>query len=177
MEGLKKMKKFGLLALLGLLAFALLITSCGGPKDVPVEEPPPVVEPVDTTPAPEPPPPPPPPPRLEENELMTVYFDFDKYNLRADAKVGLDHNYDLLKEFPDVIIKLEGHCDERGTIEYNLSLGDKRAQATVDYLVGLGIDPGRLSVISYGKERPVDPGHGEDAWAKNRRCEFRIISQ
>ncbi|MDH4156799.1 MAG: peptidoglycan-associated lipoprotein Pal [candidate division Zixibacteria bacterium] len=171
------MKKFGLLALLGLLVFALLFTSCTKPKPVIDEGPPPVVEPVDTTPAPQPPPPPPPPPKLQESQLMTVYFDFDKYNLRADAKVSLDHNYDLLKEFMDVIIKIEGHCDERGTIEYNLSLGDKRAKATVDYLVGLGINAGRLSVISYGKERPVDPGHNEDAWAKNRRCEFRIISQ
>jgi peptidoglycan-associated lipoprotein len=72
---------------------------------------------------------------------------------------------------------LEGHCDERGTVEYNLSLGEKRAKAVKDYLVGLGISADRLSIISYGKERPADPGHNEEAWAKNRRVEFRIISQ
>ena len=92
-------------------------------------------------------------------------------------KPSLDSNYALLKMFPDVVIKIEGHCDERGTVEYNLSLGQKRAQATQDYLTGLGIAASRISTISYGKERPVDPGHTEAAWAKNRRCEFRIISQ
>jgi len=75
------------------------------------------------------------------------------------------------------VIKIEGHCDERGTVEYNLSLGEKRAKATMDYLVGLGIDPGRISIISYGKERPADQGHTEAAWSKNRRCEFRVITQ
>jgi peptidoglycan-associated lipoprotein len=106
-----------------------------------------------------------------------VYFDFDKYNLRPDARTALDHDAEMLKEFPDAMIMLEGHCDERGTVEYNLSLGEKRAKAAKDYLVGLGISPDRLSIISYGKERPADPGHNEAAWAKNRRVEFRIISQ
>jgi peptidoglycan-associated lipoprotein len=170
------MKKLAFLFVLGLLAI-VLVAGCGGPKDEPiVEEPtPPPPPPVDTTP--EPPPPPPPPPELKESQLATVYFDFDKFNLRADAKSGLDQNYGLLTEFPDVIIQIEGHCDERGTIEYNMSLGDKRANAARDYLMGLGIAETRLSTISYGEERAAASGSGEDAWAQNRRCEFKIVSQ
>ena len=114
---------------------------------------------------------------MEESQFQTVYFDFDKFNLRADGKASLDANYALLTEFADVIVKIEGHCDERGTIEYNLSLGEKSARADMEYLIGLGIAPQRNSIISYGKERPVDMGHDEEAWAKNRRCEFRIVSQ
>jgi peptidoglycan-associated lipoprotein len=114
---------------------------------------------------------------LKESQFKTVYFDFDKFNLRLDAKAALDFNYDLLAAHTGVIIKIEGHCDERGTVEYNLSLGEKRARAAQDYLVGLGVKPARISVISYGKERPVDPRHNEEAWDKNRRDEFRIISQ
>ncbi|UCG62408.1 MAG: peptidoglycan-associated lipoprotein Pal [Candidatus Zixiibacteriota bacterium] len=169
------MKKMAVLMLVAMIA--VIITGCPEkPPPPPPEEPVEVAPPVekDTTPAPAPPPP---KPKLTEQQLQTVYFDFDKYNLRPDAKASLDANFALLQEFPDVILKIEGHCDERGTIEYNLSLGEKRAKATVDYLVGLGIDPGRMSAISYGKERPVDPGHDEVAWAKNRRAEFRIISQ
>lgn len=114
---------------------------------------------------------------IVESQFQTVYFDFDKYNLRGDAKSGLDSNYNLMKTFPDVIVKIEGNCDERGTVEYNLSLGQKRAQAAMDYLTGLGIAANRISIISYGKERPAVQGHDEAAWAKNRRDEFRIISQ
>jgi peptidoglycan-associated lipoprotein len=114
---------------------------------------------------------------LQEAQFLTVYFDFDKYNLRPDAKSNLDSNYQLLKTFSDVTVKIEGHCDERGTVEYNLSLGQKRAQSVQDYLTGLGISPSRITTISYGKERPAVQGSDEAAWAKNRRCEFRIISQ
>jgi len=170
------MRRIALLMLIGLLTAGLV--GCGGeppppPPEQPVETAPPVEE--DTTPVE--PAPPPPPPKLQQSQLKTVYFDFDKYNLRPDAKADLDVNFNLLQQFPDVIIKIEGHCDERGTVEYNLSLGEKRAKAAQDYLVGLGVDAGRISIISYGKERPVDPGHNEAAWAKNRRAEFVIISQ
>ncbi|MBU8934804.1 MAG: peptidoglycan-associated lipoprotein Pal, partial [candidate division Zixibacteria bacterium] len=127
--------------------------------------------------APQPPPPPPPPATIEESQFVTVYFDFDKFNLHSEAKAALDANYNLLMEFPSAIAKIEGHCDERGTVEYNLSLGEKRAKAAKDYLVGLGIAPARLSFISYGKERPANPGSNEAAWDKNRRCEFRVVSQ
>ena len=174
------MKRLGLLAVIGILTVAVICVSCGKKKEIaeeiPVEETTPPPPPVDTTPVVKEEPPPP-PPRLEESQFQTVYFDFDKYNLRSDAKADLDQNYELLKEFPDAIIKIEGHCDERGTVEYNLSLGERRSKATQDYLVGLGIEPHRISIISYGKERPVDPRHNEDAWAKNRRAEFRVISQ
>jgi len=173
------MKRIVLLLVVGLLAVALTSISCGGKKEVaeemPIDTTPPA--PVDTTPVVKEEPPPPPPPELKESQFKTVYFDFDKYNLRLDAKTSLDYNYELLQEFSSAIIKIEGHCDERGTVEYNLSLGEKRAKAAQDYLIGLGIAPNRISTISYGKERPVDPGHNEKAWAKNRRCEFRIISQ
>jgi len=162
--------------LIGLLIVGLV--GCGKkppppPPETPVDTTQPVVK--DTTPVE--PTPPPPPPKLQQSQLKTVYFDFDKYNLRSDAKAALDADFNLLQQFPDVIVKIEGHCDERGTVEYNLSLGEKRAKAAQDYLVGLGIDPDRISIISYGKERPVDPGHTETAWGKNRRAEFVIISQ
>jgi peptidoglycan-associated lipoprotein len=114
---------------------------------------------------------------LKAEQLISVYFDFDKFDLRADTKAGLDVNYDLMQQFPNAIIKIEGHCDERGTVEYNMSLGDKRARAAMDYLVNRGIPANRLSTISYGKERPIDMGHSEEAWQKNRRCEFKIVSQ
>jgi peptidoglycan-associated lipoprotein len=114
---------------------------------------------------------------LREEQLQTVYFDFDKYNLRPDAKASLDANAQLLLKYTTVVIKIEGHCDERGTVEYNLGLGEKRANAVMDYLTGLGVAASRVSVISYGKERPVDAGHDESAWSKNRRAEFRVVSQ
>ncbi len=121
--------------------------------------------------------PPPPPPTLKPSQLQTVYFDFDKFQLRADAKADLDANYALMMEFPDAMVQIEGHCDERGTTEYNMSLGEKRANAARDYLIGLGIAENRLSTISYGEERPAATGSNEAAWDKNRRAEFKIVSQ
>ncbi|MBK7140906.1 MAG: peptidoglycan-associated lipoprotein Pal [bacterium] len=116
-------------------------------------------------------------PMISESQFQTVYFDFDKYNLRSDGKSALDANAGLLKQFPDVIVRIEGHCDERGTVEYNLSLGEKRARACMEYLNGLGIAANRVSVISYGEERPAVSGSDESAWSQNRRCEFKIISK
>ncbi len=173
------MKKLFFLLIIGVVAFSLAGISCGKKKvaeEVPVIDTTPPPPPVDTTPVVKEEPPPP-PPQLKESQFKTVYFDFDKYNLRPDAKAALDANYELLKKFPNAIIKIEGHCDERGTVEYNLSLGEKRAKAARDYLIGLGISPNRITIISYGKERPVDPRHNEEAWAKNRRAEFKVISQ
>lgn len=171
------MKKISVLLLFAMALPIIALIGCGG--EPPPPPPPPPVETIDTT-TPEPPPPPPPPPpkpKLTEAQLKTVYFDFDKFNLRSDAKAMLDANYALLNEFPDAIIKIEGHCDERGTVEYNIALGDKRANAAKDYLVGLGLAPNRVSTISYGEERPAVMGDNEAAWAKNRRCEFKIVSQ
>ncbi|MDZ7344944.1 MAG: peptidoglycan-associated lipoprotein Pal [candidate division KSB1 bacterium] len=109
---------------------------------------------------------------LEPLVLETIYFDYDKYDLTSSALQTLALNARRLKAHSQARILIEGHCDERGTVEYNLALGDKRAKAARDYLVSLGIDPSRISIISYGKERPVDPGHTEEAWARNRRAEF-----
>ena len=170
------MRRTIVLLVLGTIAFALL-NGCGGPPPPPPPPPTPPPTPVDTTPPPPPPPREEPKPVLQESQFQTVYFDFDKFNLRADAKASLDANFALLQEFADAMVKIEGHCDERGTVEYNLSLGEKRARAVMDYLVGKGVAAARLSIITYGKERPVDPGHTETAWAKNRRAEFKVVSQ
>jgi peptidoglycan-associated lipoprotein len=105
--------------------------------------------------------------------LNTIYFDFDKYNLRDDARRILDRNAEILKTNPDVKIVIEGNCDERGTNEYNLALGDNRAKAARDYLIRLGIDASRITTISYGEERPVAMGHDEGAWSQNRRGDFK----
>ncbi|SHJ49327.1 peptidoglycan-associated lipoprotein [Malonomonas rubra DSM 5091] len=106
--------------------------------------------------------------------LMRVYFDFDQYLLTDVAKDTLANNAKLLKAAPGVMVKIEGHCDERGSDEYNLALGEKRALATKNYLVSLGVSASRLSVISYGEEMPLDPAKTETAWAKNRRAEFKV---
>lgn len=105
---------------------------------------------------------------------MIVYFDFDKSNVRTDQRMALDKNAEILKGHPEISIEVEGHCDERGTVEYNLALGDRRAQSVKKYLIDLGISADRIKTISYGKERPAVPGTGEEVWAKNRRAAFRI---
>jgi len=112
-----------------------------------------------------------------EQPLKMVHFDFDKYDIREDAKPILAANAAWLKKWTSVKILIEGHCDERGTEEYNLALGEKRAKAVFDYLVSLGISPDRMRIISYGKSQPLDPGHNEEAWAKNRRAQFTIIAK
>jgi len=106
--------------------------------------------------------------------LMRIYFDFDQYLLTGAAKDTLANNAKLLKAAPGVSVKIEGHCDERGSDEYNLALGEKRALATKNYLVSLGVSASRLSTISYGEEMPLDPRSNEAAWAKNRRAEFKV---
>jgi len=112
-----------------------------------------------------------------EIKLEPIYFDFDRYFIREDAKPTLNRNARTLKDNPQVKIRIEGHCDERGTAEYNLALGEKRAKAAMDYLKNLGVDPNRISIISYGKERPLYPGQNEAAWSKNRRDDFVIVSK
>lgn len=104
--------------------------------------------------------------------LSRVHFDFDQSALTAAAKSTLEKNAKFLTANPGLRIRVEGHCDERGTTEYNIALGERRAKATSQYLTDLGIDPNRMGVTSYGKEVPLDPGHDEAAWAKNRRAEF-----
>jgi peptidoglycan-associated lipoprotein len=114
------------------------------------------------------------PAEAEVTKLSPIHFDYDKYNLTGQAISILSQNAETLMEKPDLDITIEGHCDERGTDEYNLALGEKRAQAARDFLVNFGIAKSRISVISYGEERPIDPNHTEEAWAKNRRAEFKI---
>ena len=106
--------------------------------------------------------------------LKDVYFDFDQYDLRADARETLKANAAWLRDNPAVIVDIEGHCDERGTNDYNMALGAKRAQAAMDYLTTLGVASGRLSTTSYGEEVPVCEEHTEECWAKNRRDRFVI---
>jgi peptidoglycan-associated lipoprotein len=103
-----------------------------------------------------------------------VYFDFDDAAIRTDAKAILKDKAEFLKANPGVAVTVEGHCDERGTEAYNLALGERRAQSIKTFLVNAGIEKSRLNTISYGEEKPVDPGHNESAWSKNRRGHFRI---
>lgn len=112
-----------------------------------------------------------------EAPLNMVHFDYDKYFIRDDAKPVLEANAQWLNKFKTVEILIEGHCDERGTEEYNMALGEKRAKNTFDYLVSLGISSNRIKTISYGKSQPIDPGHNEISWQKNRRAKFTIITK
>jgi peptidoglycan-associated lipoprotein len=109
--------------------------------------------------------------------LKTIYFDFDQYNIKDEFRETLRQNAQWMKDHPGFSVVLEGHCDERGTGEYNLALGDRRAGSTKQYLTSLGVSGSRLRTISYGEERPAIDGHGESAWSKNRRAQFLIIKQ
>jgi peptidoglycan-associated lipoprotein len=182
------MKKYGIIALAIILVFSFAVSCKKKPKEVPppppqvkeqpkVEkvEPPVVKEPV-----------------LSEEEIYlqksleqinkekplgNIYFDYDKALVREDAKPVLETNASWLNKFRTIKILIEGHCDERGTEEYNLALGEKRAKAAMDYLTTLGISSGRMKILSYGKSQPADPGHDEAAWQKNRRDQFTVIEK
>jgi peptidoglycan-associated lipoprotein len=110
-----------------------------------------------------------------EAPLQMIHFDYDKYFIRDDEKSVLEANADWLKKYDAAAILIEGHCDERGTEEYNMALGEKRAKSTLDYLASLGISPDRIRTISYGKSMPLDSDHNEISWQKNRRAQFLII--
>ena len=110
----------------------------------------------------------------EARVFPNVFFDYDKYSVRDDQRTTLATQLEKLQARPDFKVTVEGHCDERGTIEYNLALGQRRAESHKGYLVKAGIDAARVSTVSYGKERPVDLGHNETAWAKNRRTETKV---
>ena len=162
------------------IAVALLFTTdCGkkpkpelGPGEVPEEE---VGTPEETVPPEEGGTP---DDRTEEEEisllLKDISFDYDDDTLRPDAKEILNANADVMMDNSSVNILIEGHCDERGTVEYNLALGEKRALAAKRYLVTYGVDASRISIISYGKERPIAFGSDEASWAKNRRAHFAV---
>ena len=110
----------------------------------------------------------------EGSPLKDIFFDFDKSNIRDDAKPNLSEDAQWLKANSTAKITIEGHCDERGTAEYNLGLGERRAKASLDYLVAAGIDAKRIKIISFGKERPFVLGHDESAWKWNRRAHFAV---
>jgi peptidoglycan-associated lipoprotein len=182
------MKHFAKSAALALAATALVVACSPKPKP---EAPPPAPTPTPTvvrlepTPAPTPTP----APRSTEDDIKAMsldrvssylkpaFFDYDKADLRADARDVLAADATWLKAHPSVVFTIEGHCDERGTAQYNLALGDRRANAAKEYLVSLGIDAGRAKTVSYGKERPFATGHDEDSWAKNRRAHFVVTAK
>jgi peptidoglycan-associated lipoprotein len=169
------------------------VTPRGAPAE-PAPPPPAAVQP--TTPPPPPvaaaPPAPPPAPATpppaaaprperrefaEEAALRDVHFDFDKSDIRPDAAKILDDNADWMKSNPKHLILVEGHCDERGTNEYNLALGERRAKSTMNYLVARGIESGRITIISYGEERPTCTAKTEACWQNNRRAHFLVKAQ
>jgi peptidoglycan-associated lipoprotein len=117
--------------------------------------------------------------RIEEARLIIaekIFFDFNRSEIKPEYREVLARKADVLNEFPEISMRIEGHCDDRGTVEYNLALGERRAQAAKDYLVNAGIDPDRMNTISYGEERPAVEGAGEEVWAQNRRDEFVITT-
>jgi peptidoglycan-associated lipoprotein len=181
--------------LLVLLLSVGLVFGVGGCKKKPAPvEPPPPPPPVEK-PAPTPPPVEVKPPKIEkpiviepsieeviqklnaDGVLKTVYFDFDKSTLTETSRATLRQNADWLRANPDYKVVIEGHCDERGTIEYNLALGERRARATKEFLTSLGVNGSNLRLVSYGEERPAKEGHDDSAWSKNRRAAFWIESK
>jgi len=172
------------------LVLAIGAAGCGKkePEVTPQPPPPPAVQP--PPPAPPPPPPPPPPakpPAPTEEELFAketleqlnakrvlgdVFFDLDQASVRDDARATLSKNAEFLKRWTSTRVNVEGHCDERGTAEYNLALGERRASAVKEYLVGLGIPGDRVTVISKGKEAPACTENNEACWQQNRRGHF-----
>ena len=186
-------------ASLGILFTALAIGACGGnppPAEQPIPPPPPLPPTAPPAPPPEPAPVLDPAPVVaapmpeedplttrsldelnRESPLVPVFFAYDRHEFDSAAQADLERNGDLLAQYVDWVITIEGHCDERGTPEYNLALGERRALAARDYLVSLGISSERLRTVSYGKEFPFDPGHDEEAWQRNRRAHFVITAQ
>ena len=164
-------------------AAAISVTACASrPKPAPAPEPTPAPAPA---PAPEPAPAPPPPtssviPGSMQDFVVNVgdrvYFDFDQYEVRADAAPILDAQATWLVRYPNVQVRIEGNADERGTREYNLALGSRRANSVREYLVQRGVQPSRISTVSYGKERPIAEGSTEEAFQKNRNAHTAITS-
>ncbi|HWN80838.1 MAG TPA: peptidoglycan-associated lipoprotein Pal [Candidatus Udaeobacter sp.] len=147
---------------------------CGGKKE-PAEVAAPPAPPVEAPPPVAPPPPTQPPAPVEVALVLDrIYFDFDRADLREDARTVLAENARRMQGKAGSRVSIEGHCDERGTVEYNLALGEKRAAAAKDYLVNYGITADRVSTVSFGEERPLDPSGTEEAYAKNRRDEFIV---
>jgi peptidoglycan-associated lipoprotein len=169
------LKTLARLAAAGLAAVTLAACATHHPAPPPPAPPPPPPE-APPPAMPEGPPPPPtssgPIPGSVQDFVVnvgdTVYFDFDKSEIRADAAPVLAAQAGWLRHYPEVRVRIEGNCDERGTREYNFALGARRAEAVRSFLLARGVAAGRITTISYGKERPIDPGTGEAAWARNR---------
>ncbi len=184
---------------IGVLLFLLVAVACGG-KNPPVARPtPPPPDAPSGVAAARPPAPPepvaeplviPPEPIREEgissaslddlnraSPLKPLFFEYDSSEITAAGQAALDENAQVLKRYPTWTVTIEGHCDERGTAEYNLALGERRAVAARTYLVSVAIPGDRLRLVSYGKEFPFDPGHDEAAYAKNRRAHFVITAK
>jgi peptidoglycan-associated lipoprotein len=181
------------ITLMSLLLAGLIITGCArrpattaASAAAPAAAPSPAPAPAPSAPSPAPAPPAPAAPapatapRPVPKEFMAVaalkevYFDFDKYDIRPEDAKTLDANATWLKSNGDNLVLIEGHCDERGTNEYNLALGERRAKSTMNYLVSQGIQANRITIISYGEERPVCTEKTEACWAKNRRANFLV---
>ena len=187
------------IAFLALTASVLTLSACGGnpppvsrpaPPPPPPPTAPPLPPPVTVTPIPDPMPTPAEPvPDINvletrsldelnrESPLVPVFYAYDSSELGPDAQTDLQRNADLLRQYASWVITIEGHCDERGTAEYNLALGERRALAARDYLVTLGVPGDRLRTVSYGKEFPFNPGSDEEAWQRNRRAHFVITAR
>jgi peptidoglycan-associated lipoprotein len=192
-----RIRSASITVLTALVVMSLALGGCA-PKKPPVARP--LPPPPPTTPEAPPPPAPPapvaerpvvtPPPIAEDpmasrsiddlnrdSPMRIVYFGYDSAELSAEARAALDANAAVLKKYSAWTVTIEGHCDERGTAEYNLALGERRATAAQSYLVALGVPASRVKTVSYGKEFPFDPGHDEAAWAKNRRAHFVITGK
>ncbi len=181
-----------------LFVIGLAVLAVGCPKKAPAPVKPvkpaaPKEAPAPRAEVPKPPSPPPPTRVAEEDEKARkarefqqamrafegelVHFDFDRSEIRDEFKPVLSRKANFLKRYPNVRIQIEGHCDERGTVQYNLGLGDRRANGAKAYLAALGIDGNRISTISFGEERPLEQGSNEAAWTKNRRAKFVVVGQ
>ena len=181
------------------LLMTVVVAGCkkGGKPPVARPMPPPLVDPSSTTPTPPPGPPRPvsepvivPPMPAEDtigskslddlnrdSPLRPLFFELDSSEVSAAGQQVLQANAAVLKKYPNMQITIEGHCDERGTAEYNLALGERRALAAKNYLVSLGIGADKVKTVSYGKEFPFDAGHNDAAWANNRRAHFVITAK
>ncbi|MBU8920892.1 MAG: peptidoglycan-associated lipoprotein Pal [Bacteroidales bacterium] len=170
------MTRFNVLFLVLVLALLMILPACAKKDTVEVQDIEPAIEEIV----------PPPPPLQEEVEevpvieevepvvLEDIFFDYDKFNIKDEYKSILTANAEMLLDNPEVTLLVEGHCDERGTSEYNLALGEKRAKSVLDFLVAYGVGADRLSLVSYGEEKPFDSGHDEHAWGMNRRAHMAV---
>jgi peptidoglycan-associated lipoprotein len=176
--------------ILTIVSAVSIIGACGKPKPPAPPPPPPPVAPA--TPPPAPPPTTQPPPQVDEYArikamsadeidrmglLADIHFDYDKSDLREGDRSILNKNAEVLKKFDFIRVTVEGHCDERGSVEYNLALGERRAKAAYDYLVSLGVAADRLKTVSYGKEVQVCSESNESCWSRNRRDKFTVTGK